>query len=96
MKMLMVIYSGADPRHVTSSLDGHGAGGYTQFQGVHGVGATGRREGSRVWPGESTLFVSVLPDEDASGLVGALRAQAATLPDGERMHVAVIATENFF
>ena len=94
--MLMLVYSGAEPSRVSSVLDEHHAGGYTEFRGVHGAGATGRREGNRAWPGNSTLFVSVVPADAATALVAALRTQAAALPAGERLHVAVLPTETFF
>ena len=32
MKMLMVVYAGASPQRVASLLDGHHAGGYTEFR----------------------------------------------------------------
>lgn len=96
MKMLMLVYSGADPRRISSVLDEHRAGGYTEFRDVHGAGATGRREGSRAWPGDSTLFVSVVPADAASHLSEALRSEARRLPAGERLHVAVLPTETFF
>lgn len=92
----MPIYSGASPQRVSSLLDEHCAGGYTEFRNVHGSGATGRREGSRAWPGDSTLFVSVVPEETATRLVAALREVADRLPPGERLHVAVLPTETFF
>lgn len=96
MKMLMLVYSGADPRRISSVLDDHHAGGYTEFRGAHGAGSTGRREGSRAWPGESTMFVSVVPADAATRLSESLRGLAAQLPAGERLHVAVVPTENFF
>lgn len=94
--MLMLVYSGAHPRRISSVLDEQGAGGYTEFDGVHGVGTTGRREGSRAWPGESTLFVSVVPGDAVPPLTETLRGIAAELPPGERLHVAVLPTESFF
>ena len=96
MKMLMLVYSGAAPSRVSSLLDAHHSGGWTEFAGVHGAGATGRRDGSRAWPGDSTLFVSVVPAETASVLVDAVRAEAGRLPSGERLHVAVLPTDSFF
>lgn len=96
MKMLMLIYSGNDPHRISSLLDGHHAGGYTEFRDAHGSGTTGRRDGSRAWPGESTLFVSVVPDETADELVAILRDDAGRLPPGERLHVAVLPTDTFF
>lgn len=96
MKMLIVVYSGSNPNRIASLLDSHHAGGYTEFRNAHGVGATGRREGSRAWPGESTLFFSVIPAERSVELVETLRSEAARLPGGERVHVAVLPTETFF
>ena len=96
MKMLMLVYSGSSPRRISSLLDAHHAGGYTEFRNAHGVGSSGRREGSRAWPGESTLYVSVLPAERTDELVATLRDESTRLPAGERLHVAVLPTETFF
>ena len=96
MKMLMVVYSGADSHRVRSLLDRPPSGGYTEFRNAHGVGSTGRREDSRAWPGASTLFVTVLPAEHADALVETLRVETARLPAGDRLHVAVLPTETFF
>ncbi len=96
MKMLMLIYSGLDPDRISTLLDAHQDAGYTEFRNAHGVGGSGRREGSRAWPGASTLFVSVLPDALSTELVGELREEATRLPPGERLHVAVLPAESFF
>ena len=95
MKMLMVVYSGSTPQRVSALLDRHDAG-HTQFRNVHGAGRTGPREGSRAWPGESTLFVSVVPDAISTDLTADLREAVAQLPSGERLHVAVLPAETFF
>jgi hypothetical protein len=96
VKMLIVVYSGSNPHRISSLLDSHHAGGYTEFRNAHGVGATGRREGSRAWPGESTLFFSVVPADQSMELVTTLRDEGSRLPAGERVHVAVMPTETFF
>lgn len=99
MKMLMVVYSGPAPQRVAAVLDQHHAGGYTEFRNAHGTGYTGRREGSRAWPGESTLFVSVMPEPAADEIVSVLRALRDELVEsgtGERLHVAVLPAESFF
>ena len=95
MKMLMMVYSGPNPQRVSSLLDRQHAAGYTEFRNVHGAGATGRREGTRAWPGESSLFVSVVPQHQADTLVATLGNEARRLPDGERLHVAVLPLETF-
>lgn len=96
MKMLMLIYSGNDPQRISSLLDDHRAGGYTEFRNVRGAGTTGHRDGSRAWPGESAMFISIVPTETADDLVELLRGEAGRLPRGERLHVAVLPTETFF
>lgn len=96
MKMLMLVYSGSSPQRISSLLDAHHAGGYTEFRNAHGAGSTGKRDGSRAWPGESTLFVSVLPASQSDALVDVLRAETSRLAAGERLHVAVLPTETFF
>jgi hypothetical protein len=96
LKMMIVVYSGSNPHRISSLLDSHHAGGYTEFRNAHGAGSTGRRDGSRAWPGESTLFFSVVPSETSMELVDVLKDEGARLPAGERVHVAVLPTEMFF
>jgi hypothetical protein len=96
MKMLMVVYSGSSPSRISSLLDHHHVGGYTEFRNAHGVGTTGKRDGSRAWPGESAVWVSVVPQDRSDELVETLRDATTRLPTGERLHVAVLPTETFF
>jgi hypothetical protein len=95
MKMLMLVYSGTSPQRISSMLDEHHAG-YTELAHAHGAGSTARHAGDRVWPGEATLFVSIVPEARADELVTALQGRARQLPEGERLHVAVLQTETFF
>ena len=96
MKLLLVIYSGADPRLVPALLDRHQAGGWTQLPPAHGAGRTGRREGTRAWPGDAALFFSVVPADRLEELLTVLREEAARLTAGERLHAAVLPLETFF
>lgn len=95
MKMLMLVYSGPNSQRVTSLLDRHGATGYTEFRDGRGMGTTGRREGTRAWPGDSSLFLSVVPEAQADSLVATLGVEARGLPSGEHLHVAVLPLETF-
>lgn len=96
MKMLIVIYAGPAPERVVAFLDAHEVTGYSELRNVLGAGVTGRREGTRAWPGDATLFMSAVPDERAGALVDALRAESGALAGGERLHVAVLPMETFF
>lgn len=95
MKMLLIVYSGSNPQQVSGLLDRHG-GGYTSFSNARGSGETGRREGSRAWPGTSWIFFSVLPEPEAGELHAELRGKAQTLPEGERLHAAMLPADAYF
>ena len=96
MKLLLVIYSGSQPSLVPELLDEHRAGGYTELRQVHGAGATGRREGSRAWPGDASVYFSIVPQERVAELLTAVKLKAAALQVSDRLHAAVIPTETFF
>ncbi len=95
MKLLLIIYSGPDPRLVPQLLETHQAGGYTRLEPAHGAGETGRREGTRAWPGRADVYFSIVPADRVPPLTDALRTEAAALGEGERLHVAVLPTETF-
>ena len=96
MKLVMMVYTGSNPQRVAAVLDAHDAHGFSEIDRVHGRGSTGRVEGTRAWPGESSLFFSIVPDERVAGIESALRALANDAVQGERLHVAVVPVENFF
>jgi hypothetical protein len=94
VKMLVLTYSGADPHRVTALLDEAGVPGHTCLEGARGHGLTGPRAGTRAWPGDVTVCFSVVDDSLAGFAL--TRCQAAQLPPGERLHVAVLPVDSFF
>jgi hypothetical protein len=96
MKLLLIIYSGSTSRLVPELLEAHQAGGYTRLVPAHGAGETGRREGTRAWPGTAEVYFTVVPAERVDALMGALRDEAARLLESERLHAAVMPIETFF
>ena len=96
MKLLLVIYSGSQSELVPELLDCHHAGGYTELGPVHGAGSTGKRDGSRAWPGDASVFFSVVPSGQVDALLSALHQRSAELQPGERLHAAVLPTDTFF
>ncbi len=95
MRMFWIIYAGPRPAQVTEALLSLGAPGYTEFPHAHGAGAHGRIEGTRAWPGEETVFTSVVPAERTPALADGLAALQAILMPGERLHFAVLPVEQF-
>jgi hypothetical protein len=47
--------------HVLDDLD---VVGYTRFSGVSGIGATGRHEGTAVWPGTNTVILTFVTSDE--------------------------------
>ncbi|HUO51307.1 MAG TPA: hypothetical protein VMT93_02210 [Gemmatimonadaceae bacterium] len=95
MKLLLVMYSGSRPGIVPELLEHQGVHGYTELRGAHGAGASGRREGTRAWPGDTAVFFSMVDDEHVPALLGVLREQGARSQPGERIHVAELPVEYF-
>ena len=95
MKLLIVIYSGANRELVPALFDQHSVSGYTEVGHAHGHGHTGRREGTRAWPADSVVYFSIVPSEKVPELTRAFHS-VATQGDAERLHVAVMPTEDFF
>ena len=96
MKIVLIMYSGEQRRLVPDLLDAHHASSHTELDRAHGAGATGRREENRAWPGNTTVYFSVLEDARRRELTEALRSASTTLPPGERLHVAVLPAIDFF
>jgi len=96
MKMLVVIYGGPRRELVPAILDRVGVSGWTQLAEGRGAGTSGRREGTRAWPGESEVYFSVADAEVIDSVIAALRDQTADAVPGERLHVAELPVERFF
>lgn len=95
MKTLLIMYAGADPRFVERLLDTQGAAGWTELTHARGAGLSGRHEGTRAWPGNTTVFLTVVPSEQVASLTDAIVAARAELVSGERLHAAVLPTDLF-
>jgi hypothetical protein len=67
--------------------------GYTEIDRAAVAGRTGRRLGTRAWPGESTVLFTLVKAEDVLTITQAISTEAKTLPAGERLHLAVLPVE---
>lgn len=93
MKLLLLIYAGSTPERVSTLLDRHRVEGYTELPGALGAGHSGRRMGTRAWPGGNTVFFTLVPPEEERIVVNAVLEESRQLPEGERLHVAVLPVE---
>lgn len=94
MKMLVILYTGDNPGFVPDFLSGRDCP-WTEFVGGIGRGRHHRHDGSRTFPGETMMTVSILEERKCQELSDALRAAAAELSSADRLHVAVLPVEQF-
>jgi len=95
MRMLWIVYAGPDASRVEATLNRLGAPGWTRLDHAHGAGTHGRIEGTRAWPGEETVFISIVPADRAAAVVDGLAEEAGRVPPAGRLHVAVLPVERF-
>ena len=62
MKLLMILVDSNHEEDVERILEEHEVPGYTELPNVFGKGQTGKKEGSRAFPGSSTLFFTVIQE----------------------------------
>ena len=74
MKMLLAVGNEELLPEMRRIVDEHEVHGYTEFTGLAGSGTTGRRMGTRVWPGRVALVLTAVGDDKLEALVDAFRA----------------------
>ncbi len=93
MKMIMVICPDARRDDIRALIEKHDVHTFSELKDVTGEGATGKRMGTRVWPGKSTLIFTVLPDDKKDELLAALKTCTRDLYPGEGLRAFVLPVE---
>lgn len=74
MKLLMIVVDANHQEDVEEILDRHQVPGFSELPNVLGKGETGRKLGSRAFPGSSTLYFTVIDPSICKSLCGELQA----------------------
>ncbi len=93
MKMLMVICPDTRRADIRALIETHSVHAFTELKEVHGEGSTGKHHGTRIWPGKSSLFFTVVPNEKKDELIAALEACSVNLYPGEGLRAFVLPVE---
>ena len=93
MKMLMIFCAGTKLEEVRRLLDAHEVHGTTEIPEVLGSGVTGRRLGTRAWPGTSSLVITAVAAPKADELLSALDSLARTCSGEEGLRVLSLPVE---
>ena len=72
MKLLMIFVDGAHADDVQTLLEEGEAAGFSRFPNITGKGTTGRKLGTRAFPGSSELFVTVIDEHRCTPFVSRL------------------------
>ena len=74
MKLLMIVVDSNHQKDVEEILDRHQVPGFSELTNVLGKGETGRKLGSRAFPGSSTLYFTVVGPNLCEPLCSDLKA----------------------
>jgi hypothetical protein len=74
MKLLMIMIDSSHKEEVEKLLDEHQVPGYTELPNVLGKGQSGRKFGSRAFPGSNTLYFTVVARDTYEALHEELKA----------------------
>lgn len=73
MKLLLILVDSNHQEDVEQILEQHGVPGYSELPNVFGKGETGRKLGSRAFPGSNTLYFTAIGDNTCETLCVALK-----------------------
>jgi hypothetical protein len=78
MKQLTLIYDASIDESISELIDGLDLPGYTKLFGAHGLGGTGRKTNSPVFPGVNNVLLLLLADDSVRTVTDSLyRLQAS-------------------
>ena len=93
MKMVLIICPESRIDEVRELLDDHHLEGYTELSEVRGSGSTGKRLGTRAYPGSSCMVFAVVESSKVEELLTALGEFCTPCSDGEGVRALVLPVE---
>jgi hypothetical protein len=74
MRLLMIVVDSNHQADVEKILDAHDVPGYSELPNVLGKGQTGLKQGTRAFPGSSTLYFTAVDGDICHTLCADLKA----------------------
>ena len=93
MKLVMMLVDADRAPDLERVLEQRGLPGYTEIPQVLGKGQTGRKLGTRAFPGATTLYFTVIPAAQVGGLSEALRQLRDARGPAEGLRAFTLDTE---
>ena len=93
MKMVMIICPENRTDTIRKVIAGQDVHAYSELHEVSGAGEKGMKFGNRVWPGQSVVIFTVVPEGKKAQLFSALRECRESLPSADSLHAFVVPVE---
>ena len=93
MKLLMIMVDSNHQEDVDRLLEAHNIQGYTELPNVLGKGASGKKLGSRAFPGSNTLYFTVVDGTICKTLCAELQALDAKCGPEEGLTAFILDAE---
>ncbi len=87
MKLLLIMCPESLAPELREIIDRHEVQGYTEIPEVRGSGETGKRLGTRAFPGVGSLFFTAVDEAKAQELLEAVRGFCEQCDMGESVRV---------
>lgn len=93
MKMLLLLVPSDCLEDVQELMDRHEIHAYTEIPFLPGSGKSGRKMGTRAFPGTSSMVLAVLESDEASRLTAAMQGYAEDAKCCNEMRVFAVDAE---
>lgn len=85
MKMVVITVISLYLDETRRLIEKLGVGGFTELSEVKGSGRKGKRMDSLVWPGTSSMLITVVSDQQAAQLMETLKEYSSTLAERDAL-----------
>ena len=93
MKMVMIVCPEKRTDAIRELIAEQDVHAYSELHEVSGAGAKGMKFGNRIWPGQSVVIFTVVPEDKKAGLLSALRECRNSLTSSDSLHAFVLPVE---
>ena len=96
MRMMMVLSPSDCLEDVQKVLDEHDIDAYTEIPNVLGTGESGRKMGTRAFPGTTSMILAIVSKEEGDRLVAAVRNYAEDCQCCHEVRIFALPAERVF
>ncbi len=93
MKMVIVVCPEGRHEAFRNLIEKHEIHAYTEMRDITGEGDTGKKFGTVVWPGQSTIMLIVVSDDKKAEIEKAIKECQSKLYPAEGMRAFVLPVE---